>query len=134
MFQWNLRDVIPERILPVCTAVPKDIHTLVKAEFDDIKQLVAPNSRKMLQARAKVRTLAVIESSLNGVRSQPGEGELNTLLKRIRSGKSWRDLFPGIASLELTTGTSEGVPVSIRITKKQGQEVHLVPEGAPGAQ
>src|SRR5262249_49948063 len=119
--------------LPVCTAVPKDIQSLVKAEFDDIRELVAPKSRKMLRARAKARALAVIEASLNGVRSQPGEGELNGLLKRVKSGKPWRELFPGIASLELSADPSEGVPVAIRITKKEGQPVHLVPEGTPGA-
>src|SRR5439155_22166389 len=61
------------------------------------------------------------------------EGELNTLLKRVKAGKSWRELFPGIASLELAADSSEGVPVAIRITKKEGQPVHLVPEGTPGA-
>jgi hypothetical protein len=133
VFKWSIREHIPERVLPVCTSIPKDIQGLVKAEFDDIKELVAPRSRKMLQARARVRALAVVEASLNGERSQPGEGELNALLKRVRSGTSWRDLFPGIASLELTTDTSEGVPVAIRITKREGEPVHLVPEGTPGA-
>jgi hypothetical protein len=132
VFKWKLREHIPERVLPICTSVPKDIQTVVKAEFDDIKELVAPKARKMLRARAKVRALAVIEASLNGVRSQPGEAELNALLTRVKSGKSWRELFPGIASLELATDSSEGVPVAIRITKKEGQPVHLVPEGTPG--
>jgi len=133
VFQWNLRDHVPERVLPVCTSVPKDLQTLVKAEFDDIKNLVAPKSRKMLQARAKVRALAVVEASLIGIRSQPGEGELNTILRKVRAGDSWRELFPGIASLELATDVSNGIPVSIRITKREGQPVHLVPEGTPGA-
>ena len=133
VFKWSLRDHIPERVLPVCTSVPKDIQSLVKAEFEDIKELVAPKSRKMLRARAKVRALAVVEASLNGIRSQPGEDELNALLKNVKSGKSWRELFPGIASLELATESSDGVPVAIRITKKEGQPVHLVPEGTPGA-
>jgi hypothetical protein len=54
-------------------------------------------------------------------------------LKKVKAGKSWRDLFPGIASLELSTSTEEGIPVAIRITKKEGEAVHLVPEGTPGA-
>ena len=133
VFKLNLHDHMPERVLPVCTSVPKDIQSLVKAEFDDIKALVTPRSRKMLQARAKARALAVVEASLHGVRSQPGEGELNAILRKVRAGKSWRELFPGIASLELARDTSDGVPVSIRITKREGQPVHLVPEGTPGA-
>lgn len=133
VFKWNLKDQIPERVLPVCTSVPKDIQSLVKAEFEDIKGLVGPKSRKMLQARARVRALAVIEASVNGERSQPGEQDLNGLLRKVRSGTSWRELFPGIASLELSTDFSDGVPVTIRITKKEGEAVHLVPEGTPGA-
>jgi hypothetical protein len=35
--------------------------------------------------------------------------------------------------LELSADTEEGVPVAIRITKKEGEAVHLVPEGTPGA-
>lgn len=133
IFKWNLRDHIPERVMPVCTSIPQDLQSLVRAEFDDIKGLVAPKSRKMLQARAKIRALAVVEASLGGLRSQPGEGELNAMLRKVRSGKPWRDLFPGIASLELATDAADGIPVSIRITKREGQPVHLVPEGTPGA-
>jgi len=41
-------------------------------------------------------------------------------------------LFPGVASLHLDTkGT--GLAVSIRLTKREGEAVHLVPEGTPGA-
>ncbi len=86
-----------------------------------------------LQARSRVRALAVIEASVNGERTQPGEGDLNRLLKKVREGKSWRDLFAGIASLELSADTEEGIPVAIRITNKEGEAVHLVPEGTPGA-
>ncbi|MFN7916326.1 MAG: hypothetical protein U0Q55_13380 [Vicinamibacterales bacterium] len=133
VFGWAINDHVPERVLPVCTSTPKDMQGLVKAEFDDIKGLVAPKSRKMLQARARIRGLAVIEASLNGERSQPGDDELNGLLLKVRGGAGWRDLFPGIASLEISTNPDDGVPVSIRITKKEGAPVHLVPEGTPGA-
>jgi hypothetical protein len=133
VFGEQLRDYVPERVLPVCTSIPKDLQSLIKAEFEQIRGLVGPHSRKMVEARAKIRALAVVEASLNGVRSQPGEGELTRLLKDVRAGRSWRDLFPGVASLELTTDATDGIPVSIRITKREGQPVHLVPEGTPGA-
>lgn len=133
VFGEDLRDHVPQRVLPVCTSPPKDLKSLVKAEFDDIRSLVAPNSRKALHARARIRALAVVEASVNGISSQPGEGELNRMLKQVRQGKSWQDLFPGVAALELTTDLSEGIPIAIRLTKKEGQPVHLVPEGTPGA-
>lgn len=133
VFAHNLRDHVPERVLPVCTSPPKNLHSLINAEFEDIKTMVQPKARKMLQARAKIRALAVVEASLQGIRSQPGENDLNALLAGVRKGKEWRTLFPGVATLELSTDSSDGIPVSIRITKREGQAVHLVPEGTPGA-
>ncbi len=132
VFGQNLRDQLPDRVLPVCASPPKDLPSVVKAEFEDIKSLIAPKSRKALQARAKIRALAVVEASLNGVRSQPGEGELNRLLKQVREGKTWQQLFPGVASLELAAD-GDGIGVAIRLTKSEGEPVHLVPEGTPGA-
>src|SRR5262249_16810756 len=112
---------------------PKDLKTMVKAEFEDIKALVVPKSRKALIARAKIRALAVVEASVNGISSQPREVELNALLTKVKEGKSWHEIFPGVASLELTTGSDEAIAVAIRLTKKEGEAVHLVPEGTPGA-
>lgn len=133
VFDTTLDAHVPQRVLPVSTTPPRDLHAVVKAEFEDVKALVAPGTRKHLEARAKLRGLAVIEASLNGVRSQPGESELERLVQKVRSGSSWQDLFPGVASLGLTTELTNTVGVAIRITKKEGQPVHLVPEGTPGA-
>ncbi len=133
VFDRKLRDHVPDRVLPICTSPPKDLQTLVNAEFEDIRQMVAPRSRKKLQARAKMRALAVVEASLNGVRSQPGDSELDRLLVRVRDGAPWHEIFPGVATLEISSEAREGIPVAIRIAKKEGEEVHLVPEGTPGA-
>jgi hypothetical protein len=105
----------------------------VKAEFEDVKFLVAPGSRRHLEARTKLRALAVIEASLNGVRSQPGDAELETIIERISGGDSWQRLFPGVASLGLSTESTNTVGVAIRLTKREGRPVVLVPEGTPGA-
>lgn len=133
IFAWKLRDHVPRRVLPVSTAPPKDLPSLVRAEFDDIRNLVAPRARKMLQARAKIRALAVVEASLNGERSQPAESELNRLLLKLREGHSWDVVFPGVASLRLDADAPDGIPIAIRLTKREGEAVHLVPEGTPGA-
>ena len=131
-FGEKLADHMPERVLPVSTSPPQSFEAIINAEFEDVRQLVAPGSRKQLQARAKLRALAIIEASLGGIRSQPGDGELRRLASRIRGGETWPDLFPGVASLRLVTeGT--GLNVSLRITKHEGEPIHLVPEGTPGA-
>lgn len=131
-FKEELKSYMPERVLPVSTEPPRDLHTMVEADFKEIQHLLKPNSRRQIEAKSKLKSLAIVEASLEGVRSQPGELELRKMVRDIKEGKSWQDIFPGVASLQLeTTGT--GINVDIRITKKEGEAVHLVPEGTPGA-
>lgn len=125
-------DHFPERVLPITTSPPQDFAAVIQAEFDDIKNLVKPKSRQRLQARSKLRPLAIIEASLHGGPAQPGEAQLNKLVREVTAGKDWTELSPGVASLQLeTSGT--GLTVSLRITKSQGEPVHLVKEGSSGA-
>ncbi len=128
----DLTDHFPERILPVTTSPPQDFAAVIQAEFDDIKKLVKPKSRQRLKARAKLRPLAIIEASIRGENAQPGEAQLNKLVRGVAAGKDWTELFPGVASLQLeTTGT--GLTVSLRITKSEGEPIRLVGEGTPDA-
>lgn len=132
VFGDDLKDHIPERVLPISTMPPTDLHSMAEADFKDIQALVAPGNRKQIEAKAKLKSLALVEASLSGMRSQPSDAEINKLVKEVRAGKTWRNLFPGIASLQLSTeGT--GINVDIRITKRSGEPVHLVREGTPGA-
>ena len=128
----QLANHLPERVLPISTNPPKDLHTMIEADFNQIKELVKPKTRRQLEAKAKLKALAIVESSLEGVRSQPSDLEVKKLVKDVQAGKAWRDMFPGIASLQLSS-TGTGINVDIRITKKEGEAVHLVPEGTPGA-
>lgn len=131
-YNEELTAYMPERVLPVSTEPPRDLHTMVEANFEEIKKLLKPNSRRQIEAKSKLKSLAIVEASLEGIRSQPGEFELRKMVREIKEGKSWQDIFPGVASLQLdTTGT--GINVDIRITKREGEAVHLVPEGTPGA-
>jgi hypothetical protein len=132
VFDEKLSAYLPERVLPISTSPPRDLHALMGLELDEIRSLVKPKSRKMLLALAKVRAIATIEASLRGERSQPSEGDLRKLLRDVQENKPWQELFPGVASLQLdTTGT--GLSVTLRLTKKEGEAVQLVPEGTPGA-
>lgn len=131
-FGAKLTSYMPERVLPVSTEPPRNLHRMVEAEFEEIQELLRPNSRRQIEAKSKLKSFAIIEASLEGVRSQPGEFELRKMVRDVKDGKSWQDIFPGVASLQIeTTGT--GINVDIRITKKEGKAVHLVPEGTPGA-
>jgi len=132
VFKKKLHEILPERVLPISTKPPHNLASVISAEFEDIKRLATPGSRMQLQARAKLRSLAIIDSSLRGIRTQPSEGELGKLVRDIQSDKTWQTIFPGIATLRIDT-TGSGLTVSIRLTKKEGEAVHLVPEGTPGA-
>ena len=132
VFGQDLKDHFPERVLPVTTQPPQDFAAVIQAEFDDIKKLVKPRSRKRLRAKAKLRTLAIIEGSLLGEHKQPGEAQLNKAVREVAAEKNWTELFPGVASLQLET-TGSGLTVSLRITKSRGEPIHLVKDGISDA-
>jgi hypothetical protein len=121
---------IPQRILPVCARPPTDLGALFEVEFADIKRMVAPGSRKRLDAKTKLRSMAILQASLDGKKSQPSDGELDRVVTRINSGENWRQIFPGVATLTIVQEGS-GPGLSLRITKKGGQAVQIVPEGTP---
>lgn len=131
VFKISLSDCVPSRVLPISTEPPKDLHSMIEADFQDIKKLVKPRTRTQFEARAKLKALAIIESSLSGIKSQPSEFDVNKLVKEVRSGKKWTDIFPGIATLQIST-SGTGINVDIRITKSRGDPVTIVPEGTPG--
>jgi Domain of unknown function (DUF3644) len=132
VFGRKLTDYLPDRVLPISADPPKDIGTLMAVELDHIKELVAPGSRKNIQARAKLRPLAIVEDSLSGVRSQPSESELARIAARVRRGDTWQQIFPGIRRLTVDADGG-GLSVTLRITKAEGEPIHMVPEGTPGA-
>lgn len=132
VFGEELSNHLPGRVLPVSVSPPQDLHSMVEADFEDIKKLLVPGSRRQIEAKSRLRTTAIVEEALNGVRSQPSEAELNRLVREVKAGKSWQELFPGVASLEIET-SGNGINVEIRITKREGSAVHLVSEGSSGA-
>lgn len=126
-FKSDIGDYFPQRVLPITSNPPQDFRNMIDAEFADIRKLLAPNSRKRLQARAKIRHLAILEDSLAGEPYQPSEKRLARYIDEIKTGKDWTYIFPGVAVLQLdTSGT--GLNVTLRITRSEGQPVRLVDE------
>lgn len=132
IFNQSLSQYIPDRVLPISSSPPKDYLLIVKDEFNEIKRLVAPHLRKRIEARAKLRSLAIVESSLGGERAQPSNVFLDRLLTRIQNGETYQYLFPGISRLRLDTSGTD-LSISIRLTRKEGEPIQLVPEGTPGS-
>ena len=132
VFGRPLLDQIPRRILPVCAKVPSTIESMFDIEFADIKRLVTPGSRRRLDAKARLRSMAILQASLDGKRSQPSDGELDRIVKRINKGEDWREIFPGVATLTIQPD-GIGPGLSIRITRNKGEAVRLVSEGEADA-
>lgn len=132
VFGRELTEVMPARVLPVSTIPPMEIAALFDAEVAEIKKLLQPKKRRLIDAKMKLRALAILESALGGAQIQPGEGDLNDLADQIKKGTTWDKVFPGVASLTLTASGS-GPTLALRITKKEGVPIQLVKEGAEGA-
>ncbi len=128
VFGKNLADYLPDRVLPVSTSPPKDINVMLRDQVEEIRQLVAPHSRKWTEARGRIRSLAIMEAAVNGNSVQPSDAELNSVLRKAAAGERWDRLFPGVAKLRLDTEGS-GISFNIRITKAEGIPIRLVKEG-----
>lgn len=132
VFGAELQTFLPARVLPLSTTPPTDLATLFDLETKEIKKLLAPRSRRRTEAEAKLRSLAIVEQSMNGVKVQPSVSELKHLASEVLAGeKQWDEIFPGVATVTLTTN-GFGPSIDLRITKT-GAPVQLVKEGTPGA-
>src|SRR5439155_23754150 len=76
--------------------------------------------------------LVIVEATIRGQKNQPRRNELHKLEKRLKKKRNWKDLFPGVSQIEISPHGS-GATLSLRLTKKSGIPVVLVPEGTPGA-
>ncbi|MBX9771680.1 MAG: hypothetical protein K2X29_09930 [Candidatus Obscuribacterales bacterium] len=132
VFLEEISTYLPARVLPVSTIPPQDLTALFENESEDIAKMLKPGNRRRLEALARLRPLAILDASVRAEKLQPGESELKRLAAELVSGKSWREVFPGAASIEFT---SEGIgtALNLRITKTEGAGFHLVKEGTPGA-
>jgi hypothetical protein len=132
VFDQDLYDDLPTRVLPLSTTPPTDLAALFDNEVAEITKLIQAGQRRRTEALAKTRALAITENALSGSRSVPRDSELHRILRSIRGGKAWFELFPGVASIEVTT-SGTGPSLSIRWTKREGLPIQTVPEGTPGA-
>jgi len=132
VFAQDLKVHLPPRVLPLSTTPPTDLATLFAQEVREVQRLLAPGKRRKVEAAAKLRALAIVDGAMRGDRIQPTDRELRKLGDSITRGTQWSDVFPGVAAIELTA-TGTGPSLDLRISKKEGIPIQLVPEGTPGA-
>lgn len=132
VFNIDLVTELPERVLPVSTTPPTDITSFFSNEIQEIKKLIEPNRRKRIDALEKLRALAIMENAVQGNDNQPSDAELRNLIDNLKIGSNFKQLFPGVATLKLTA-TGYGPSLDLRISRKEGIPIQIVPEGTPGA-
>ncbi|MCX6000092.1 MAG: hypothetical protein NTU41_11040 [Chloroflexi bacterium] len=132
VFGKNLRDCLPARVLPVSTSPPTDLATLFDTEVNEILKLLGPGRRRRVEAEARLRPLAILNSTIAGEKTQPSTGDLRRLGQQLLAGKKWQDIFRGASAIDITTDGT-GPSISLRLSKKDGIPIQLVPEGTPGA-
>ncbi len=118
VFDQELASHLPSRILPVSTSPPTDLITLFESELVEVKKLLSPGRRRQIEALARLRPLAILDSAIRGENSQPSDRELRRLGENLMTGKAWSDIFSGVAAVEITT---DGVApkLSLRFEKKE---------------
>lgn len=133
VFGQNLGDHLPQRVLPVSTHPPQDLLAMVADEAGEIVKLLKPGGRRRMEARARLRPLAIMEASVSGEPSLPGDADLERTLRRLEAGQTIEDVFPGLTGLRFDAEGS-GLTFNLRImTKGEGVPIRLVKEGEPGA-
>ncbi|WP_154859632.1 DUF3644 domain-containing protein [Cyclobacterium xiamenense] len=132
VFDIDLKEGLPVRVLPLSTTPPTDIQAFFSNEIVEIKKLLGPNKRKNIEAIEKLRALAIMENAVQGNDTQPSDGELKKILKTLEKGGNFGQLFPGVSTLNFTAN-GYGPSLDLRISRKEGVPVQVVPEGTPGA-
>jgi hypothetical protein len=132
VFGQELADYLPTRVLPVSTSPPTDLAMLFESEVAEVQKLLKPGRRRRLEALARLRPLAILDATIRGEKGQPSNADLRRVAKEVSRGVRWPELFPGVAAVEIVAeGT--GPSLSLRLSKKEGIPIQLVPEGTPGA-
>ena len=129
VFGEELRDLLPDRVLPIATIAPLDPIALFAEEIQEVARLLTPGKRRRAEATARLRALSIVDGAMQGEKLQPSQGVLDKLCTQIGGGTTQLEvLFPGIAAVAFATDGS-GPTVNLRIVKKEGIPVNLVPEG-----
>jgi len=132
VFGQDLVSHLPSRVLPISTVPPLDLVPLFAQEIDEIKKLLAPGKRRLEEALARMMPLEILEGTIGGVRGQPSVSELKSKCDQVLAGKSFDEIFPNVAALDIST-SGVGPSLQLRFTKKEGIPINTVPEGTAGA-
>lgn len=66
VFVQELRDCLPNRVLPISTSPPTDLASLFDVEVNEICKLLRPGRRRRIEAEARLRPLTILDATIRG--------------------------------------------------------------------
>jgi hypothetical protein len=75
VFDQELTTHLPIRVLPVSTSPPTSLAILFDSEVDEIKKLLRPGRRRQVEAMARLRPLAILDATIQGMKGQPSDAD-----------------------------------------------------------
>ena len=132
VFEKKLNAQLTPRVLPISTTPPTDLATIFEQEAKEFQKLLGPGKRRRMEAIAKLRGLVIVDDAMLGSQIQPTDKELRKRSEAMKSKNDWHEISPGVAAIELTANGT-GPSLDLRISKKEGVPIQLVPEDTPHA-
>lgn len=96
VFDEDLSDYLPERVLPLATLMPVDIIDLIDEEISRIENLM--QSGEVESARKHLKSIESLERGLEDDGKTPTQEEIDDKANEIGSGQDIEDIFPRVFS------------------------------------
>jgi hypothetical protein len=64
---------------------------------------------------ARLRPLAILDATIQGMIGQPSDGDLKRIGKDVLAGKTWADVFKGASAIEISAD-GVGPSLSLRLS------------------
>ena len=129
-FAINLREHIPDRVLPIFCRPPKNIQQLVANEFESLRTAIGNATITREQAIAAIRPLVAFAIGGGDTPRRMASNDVDTAIERLERGEAWHLVFPEVAQLRIDTEEGAlGFGVKIVRDEIAAMPVRFVREG-----
>lgn len=129
LFDDQLVNHLPTRVLPVSTIAANNIEILMDKEFSQITDLLAPGRRARDEVRGRIRALLAMEAHIVE-EVDVSEKDIDRIERAIKGWRNFSEVFPRLTALG-TQIEGDGIEVKVHFTKKQGAPVRYVAADDP---
>lgn len=128
-FNEKLADHLPIRVLPISTDPPAELDVLIDQQYDQIRNLLGPGTRRRTEARASIRALLAMEAHV-AEDVLVTEKDVNRVERAIKNGEPLPDVFPRLQGIT-TVMEGTGVNLTVRFSKREGAPVRFIAADDP---